>query len=270
MSRIFSSTGLAILMASIASAQPGPSGDRGERVRTGPSQSGAPTARDTLTTGPAAAERKPAGAASSRGRRGWGWQGQSQANNGCPHCRGCCCGRGDGRNECFGSKPATQPAGKIEQEANRRAELDNHDSRHLQAGPGQRGMTPTEHEPIGELLRHHATIKRSVQEVPEGVTTTTTTSRPELVGILRTHVRQMAQRIEGGWPIRMWDPVFRCVFEHAHEIKMDIKDVEGGVAVTETSTNPDVVPLIRAHARKVAQFAEQGFAVARPPWAGPH
>lgn len=66
----------------------------------------------------------------------------------------------------------------------------------------------------------------------------------------------------------MWDPIFRDVFAHASEIAVKVADIEGGVVVTETTQNPDVIPMIRAHARAVSRFVEQGPLAVRPPWAG--
>jgi hypothetical protein len=129
-------------------------------------------------------------------------------------------------------------------------------------------MSVEEHGPIFDLLSRHDAITRTVAEIPGGVRTTTTTSRPELVATLRTHVRQMAWRLERGRPVRLWDPVFRGVFTHADEITLSIKDIDGGIEVTETSENPAVVPLIHAHAAKVDAFVAEGHAAARPPWAG--
>ena len=78
----------------------------------------------------------------------------------------------------------------------------------------------------------------------------------------------MALHLEKGQPVRMWDPVFRDIFTHAREIKLVLRDVEGGIEATETSENPKVVPMIRAHATKVNAFVAEGHSAARPPWAG--
>jgi hypothetical protein len=129
-------------------------------------------------------------------------------------------------------------------------------------------MSDDEHGAIFDLLGGHGAIARKVEEIPDGVRTTTTTTKPELVETLRTHVRQMTRRLEQGRPVRMWDPVFRGVFAHADEIEVSLRDVEGGIEVTETSTNPSVVTLIRAHAAKVSDFVARGHAAARPPWPG--
>lgn len=57
----------------------------------------------------------------------------------------------------------------------------------------------------------------------------------------------------------MWDPAFRDIFAHAGEIKMVMRDIDGGIEVTETSENPAVVPMIRAHAVKVNSFVAKGM-----------
>ena len=134
--------------------------------------------------------------------------------------------------------------------------------------PGAMGMSAAEHQHVFALLSGHASITRKVEEIPRGVRTTSTTSKPELVETLRAHVRQMSRHLEQGQPVRMWDPVFRDVFAHHDEIALVAKDIEGGIEVTETSENPEVVPLIRAHAKKIDAFVAEGHGAARPPWAG--
>lgn len=132
----------------------------------------------------------------------------------------------------------------------------------------EHGMSTGEHNAIFNLLSGHNAITRTVKEIPDGVQTRTTTTDPELVKTLRTHVRQMVRRLEQARPVRMWDPVFRDVFGHADEITVSLKDIDGGIEVTETSRNPLAVTLIRAHAAKVSDFVARGHVAARPPWAG--
>jgi hypothetical protein len=130
------------------------------------------------------------------------------------------------------------------------------------------GMTEGEHANVFALLSGHAGIVRKVEEVPGGVRTTTTSERPELVGAVRAHVRQMKAHVEEGRPVRLWDPVFRGIFANHEAVKLEVRDIEGGVEVVETSDDPAVVELIRQHAAKVDSFVKGGHAAARPPWAG--
>jgi hypothetical protein len=129
------------------------------------------------------------------------------------------------------------------------------------AGPGggPRGGKRAEMEVYRTLLENHDQIERTIENVPGGVRTTTTTTDPDLVPELRRHVSQMKALVEGGGHIRIWDPLFAEIFRHADQIEMTIEDVDGGVAVTETSAEEDVVALIRAHALKVDQFIARGY-----------
>lgn len=150
------------------------------------------------------------------------------------------------------------------------------DSRLRPAGRGKRqatsqghaGMSQEEHERVQALLANHQRVIRTIEEIPGGVKATTTTDQPELVTTLRTHVREMTNRLRSNQPVRMWDPVFRNVFDNARHIEVSEQDVPNGIEVTETSTNPDVVSIIRTHARSVSGFVDRGITAAAPPWAG--
>jgi uncharacterized protein len=109
------------------------------------------------------------------------------------------------------------------------------------------------------LLGDHEKIHRTVEEIEGGVATTTISDDPAVTAEIRKHVLQMKGRVETGEGLRYWDPLFVEVFKHHDEIVMAIDNVPGGVVVRETSQNPDVVKLIRAHAKTVSEFAERGF-----------
>lgn len=131
------------------------------------------------------------------------------------------------------------------------------------------GMGPEMMEdmrPIRQMLMNHEQIDRRVEDLPKGVKTRTTSADPEIAAAIQKHVRQMHKRIKDKEPIRQMDPLFREIFEHADKIEMHIKDVEGGVVVTEISEDPQVVKLIKQHAhRAVSEFAEQGMQRAMQP-----
>jgi len=130
-----------------------------------------------------------------------------------------------------------------------------------QRGPG--GMDDAR-EVIHELLANHEAIERTVEDIPGGIRSITTSSDPELAAIIRLHVRQMAARLEAGMPVRRWDPLFQEIHRHADKIKIEIEDIPGGLVVIETSEDPQVVLLIRQHAHQgVSQFVERGFDRAR-------
>ena len=131
----------------------------------------------------------------------------------------------------------------------------------MRGGPGG-----AHHENIHALLDRHEAIQREVKEVEGGVETVTTSEDPEIVEIIREHVREMQQRVESGHGLRWWDPTFAELFRNYDKIEMQIEDVPGGVRVLETSKDPDVAMLIRQHAiRGVSEFVAEGHARARKP-----
>jgi hypothetical protein len=123
------------------------------------------------------------------------------------------------------------------------------------AGP----MGMQAHDAIDALFAGHEKITRQVEDLPNGVRASSTSPDPEIARQLRTHVAQMKSRLEAGMPMRRFDPLFRELFAHAGEIRMTIDELPGGVRVTETSDNPQVVLLLRQHARTVSEFAVEGF-----------
>lgn len=123
-------------------------------------------------------------------------------------------------------------------------------------GEGRAGRP--EMEAIHFLLDHHDEIQRSVEQLPDGVRTTTTTTNPELTEMLRRHVTEMETLLASGGRIRNWDPLFVELFEHAGAIWMEFANIDNGIVVTETSTDESVVRLIHAHARKVDDFVARG------------
>ncbi len=141
-------------------------------------------------------------------------------------------------------------------------------------GPGMMGQMPNwmmgggmmdenmmrDMGPIHGLLTQHEKIHRTVEEIPGGVRTVTTSEDPQVTDLIRTHVREMKERIEKGQPIRQMDPLFREIFRHHEKIRLEIEDVPGGVRATETSDDPQVTLLIRQHAKRaVSEFVQGGM-----------
>jgi hypothetical protein len=119
---------------------------------------------------------------------------------------------------------------------------------------------------IHDLLVQHEKIQRAVEDIPGGVRAVTTSADPEVANQIRAHVWQMKRRIEQGRPIRMMDPLFREIFRRHEQIKLEVVEVQGGAQVTETSDDPQVVLLIRQHARRaVSEFVAGGMRRAMRP-----
>lgn len=149
-------------------------------------------------------------------------------------------GHGMGRNRGAGQQNAKQPG-----------QQHGHDDRH-----------DADREVFQFLLQNHQKIKRTVKELPNGVETLTESETPEIADKIKEHVEWMEYRIENTNPIRMRDPLFAELFQHTDKINMLHEDTENGVRVTETSDDPYVAKLIKAHAKVVSGFVERGFAEA--------
>ncbi len=113
------------------------------------------------------------------------------------------------------------------------------------------------------LLTNKDKITRTVKEIDNGVETLTESPDPEIVGKIQEHVASMYRRVEDVRPIRMRDPLFREIFQHADQIEMQVENTSEGIKVTETSSDEYVVKLIQAHAKVVSGFVEKGFEEAR-------
>lgn len=108
------------------------------------------------------------------------------------------------------------------------------------------------------LVFNHAAVSRTVEKLPNGVRTITTTSDPALLPVLRRHPREMGDMYKAGGMVRGWDPVFRELAVVSDKVHMEVKDIEGGVGAIATSDDPQVVKLIQAHADKVSEMVQRG------------
>lgn len=117
--------------------------------------------------------------------------------------------------------------------------------------------------PIDRLLRDHDKISYRVTFIPGGVRTVTTSKDKDLERIIQLHAREMKARMEQGNVIRPNDPIFQELFRRHQDITIHLRDVAGGVVESETSRDPQVVLLIRAHTQTVAGFVREGMPRAR-------
>jgi hypothetical protein len=110
------------------------------------------------------------------------------------------------------------------------------------------------------LFEGRASITRTVTALDNGVDTLTESSDPGVTSLLQTHVAAMVARVEQARPIHQRDPLFREIFRNASKIEVRVEHTARGVRVIETSTDPYVVRLIKAHAEVVDRFIANGHA----------
>lgn len=163
----------------------------------------------------------------------------------------CCCGGGCG-GAAGGSMTGCRHGGPGGMRMGR--------SRGRGMGPGMASGKPGLMHAAMSLVHQRQGIERTVEEIPGGVRTRTVVAGedPELVRTLVEHVEGMAGLMAQGGRIRSWDPLFSELFDHAAAIDLEVEEIPGGVLVVETSADPEVAKLIRAHAYKVNEFLARG------------
>ena len=119
------------------------------------------------------------------------------------------------------------------------------------SGPMRSGM---------ELFRRHSSMKRTVTDVRGGVRAKTVSADPQTAALLKAHVHEMYARLDQNRAFPY--PMSRSVsglFQNAGGYRRQLEDLPNGVAITETSSDPKVVALIRAHAREINGFVREGM-----------
>ena len=109
------------------------------------------------------------------------------------------------------------------------------------------------------LFAHRESIARTVTEIPGGVQTVTESDDPAVTAQVQEHVEAMYARLKEGRPINTRDPLFAALFRNADKIDVRIEKTAKGLRVSETSTDAEVVDLIRRHAKVVSLFIANGM-----------
>jgi hypothetical protein len=125
-------------------------------------------------------------------------------------------------------------------------------------GQGKDAAFAADRDVFHFLLDHRKDIRRTVKELDDGVETVTESDKPEVAKKIQEHVAAMHKRVKDGKGIHLRDPLFAELFRHYDKIRMAVVQTDKGVKVTETSDNPYVAKLIRAHAAVVTKFIENG------------
>jgi hypothetical protein len=134
-------------------------------------------------------------------------------------------------------------------------------------GPGMMGMghdsaTMAQMGVIHELFLNHDRITRSVTNLPDGIRTVTESDDPQIRQLLRDHVATMRQRVDAaddpGLPIE--SEALHSIFRNYGKIETKVEATDTGVAVVQTSTDPETVAALQQHASEVTDFVKGGMA----------
>lgn len=129
--------------------------------------------------------------------------------------------------------------------------------------PGLRGedATPEESAELAIMFRGFQTMDRTVENLPNGIRTVTTSSNEEVMANLVSHVTGMIQRVDEGRDpgIFIQSPTLDIFFERGEDIETEIEVTDDGIVVTQTSDDPELVTALQTHAAEVSDMAERGM-----------
>jgi len=129
--------------------------------------------------------------------------------------------------------------------------------------PGLQGKDTTENEvdDLKTIFKNHKQITRTVENISNGITTTTETTDDKLRDALVRHVVAMVARLEEKRDpkIIIQSPTLDKLFAESDAIQTNITMPELGIVVTQTSTNPIVVKTLQTHAAEVSDMARRGM-----------
>ncbi|HEY9661910.1 MAG TPA: hypothetical protein V6C65_25935 [Allocoleopsis sp.] len=114
---------------------------------------------------------------------------------------------------------------------------------------------------IHQLFAYHDQIHRTVEDIPGGIQAITESDNPDVAALLQTHVSAMYDRINKMQSIPMigMSTTLPTMVEAADQYQRQFRMTDQGIEIIETSTDPEIVAVIREHAQEVTQFAEQGM-----------
>lgn len=138
-------------------------------------------------------------------------------------------------------------------------------------GRAQTGMMGVSGEDKGrymEMFARHTELRRTVEEIPGGVRTTTESDAPDLVAQLHAHVPSMYGHLSAGTEVQCMSQSLPTLFRRAGDYQRHIVLTATGVVATETSSDPEVTAAIRAHAQEVTGFVNDGMPAMMGPMMG--
>lgn len=110
-----------------------------------------------------------------------------------------------------------------------------------------------------DLFNRHAELRRTVEDIPGGIRTTTESDAADLVAQLQTHVSSMFSHLNQRAEVTCMSDSLPTLFRNASSYRRQLSLTSKGVTVTETSTDPALTRAIRQHAQEVSGFVQDGM-----------
>jgi protein tyrosine phosphatase (PTP) superfamily phosphohydrolase (DUF442 family) len=116
-----------------------------------------------------------------------------------------------------------------------------------------------------QLLSDHGKIRRTLRHSEKDgvgiVESLTESDDPEVAELIIDHAKSMQARMKVGATVRVWDPVFKDLFEKHKSVTLEVTPTGKGVRIVETSADPEAIALMRSHAMGVSAFVRAGHAI---------
>jgi hypothetical protein len=126
-------------------------------------------------------------------------------------------------------------------------------------GPGMGGVSDMDMSRYMNMFMRHGELRRSVEDIPGGVRTTTESDSADLVAELQAHVSSMYSHLDQGAEVTCMSQSLPTLFRRAPVYQRQITFTPKGVVAVETAIDPDLTRAIRAHAREVTGFVVEGM-----------
>ncbi|OBH14026.1 hypothetical protein [Mycobacterium sp. E1747] len=110
-----------------------------------------------------------------------------------------------------------------------------------------------------DMFMRHSEINRVVEDIPGGVRTTTESTSPDLTAQLQAHVSSMYAHLDQGSEVSCMSQTLPTLFRRAGGYRRRLTFTPNGVIAEETTDDPALADVIRAHAREVTGFVDQGM-----------
>ncbi len=110
-----------------------------------------------------------------------------------------------------------------------------------------------------KLFDRHTELRRTADEIPGGVRTTTESDSAELTALLQAHVSSMYGHVNQQAEVTCMSNSLPTLFRNATRYRRQLSLTTKGVSVTETSDDPQLTAAIRAHAAEVSGFVRDGM-----------
>jgi hypothetical protein len=110
-----------------------------------------------------------------------------------------------------------------------------------------------------EMFMRHSEINRVVEDIPGGVRTTTESRSPDLTAQLQAHVSSMYSHLDQGVEVTCMSATLPTLFRNASGYRRQLTITPTGVIAEETADDRALTETIRAHAREVSGFVNEGM-----------